>query len=59
MMDCRGTDIFEDAQDVHLKFLDFIALENGLADGVLAGAHVAERVNRNLPGSKLRPDTPR
>ncbi len=51
-----GPDVFEHAQDLHLEFLDFVALENRLADGMLARAHVAQRKDRDLPGGKLRPN---
>ena len=42
MTDLPGPHVFEHAQDLHLEFLDFVALEYSFADGVLAGAHVAQ-----------------
>jgi hypothetical protein len=54
-----GPDVFQNAQDLHLKFLDFIALEYGFARSVLAGANIPKRKDRELPGRERRPDTPR
>jgi hypothetical protein len=45
-----GSHVFEDTQDLHLEFLDLVALENSFTDGVLAGADVAQRVDCNLTG---------
>ena len=52
-----GPDIFQNAQDIHLEFLDFVALEDSFADGVLAGAHISQRVDCHLRGGELRPHT--
>ena len=54
-----GPDVFEHAQDLDLEFLDFVALEDSFSDGVLAGAHIAQGVDRDLPGCELRPNTGR
>ena len=37
-----GPHVFEHTQDLHLEFFDFIALEDSFADGVLAGADIAQ-----------------
>ena len=59
MMVLPGPHVFEHAQDVDLEFLDFVALEDSFADGVLAGADIAQGVDRDLPGGELRPNTGR
>ena len=43
-----GPDVFQNAQDLDLKFLDLVSGEDGLADAVLAGSNVTQRENRGL-----------
>ena len=48
MMDCLGPDVFQHAQNFHLKFLDFVAGKDSLANAVLPGANIAQRKNGGL-----------